>query len=289
MITLRNTDPKGEVMEATFLPEGGMNLASFRKGTIEAIDQSTKTLYDERFAGLGALIGPHFHRRKDEDVVINFDESIFPHIAAVKKKGVKDPFSHGIARYVPWKYEATETQIEATLSGKDTYKGVPIRTLEGMDFSMHFSAKLVQDGLLIDYRVKSEKPSMIGFHYYYAISGPSFVAGSVLPEYRDNEGWKELPKEWTRNGGLHFDLSKSADYGFKPKQSPNEPFNRIFLRTKTHLLHVDYCGNYDDQTSFQVYHPEGSSFACVEPLTAINPRSPKYTETNLQLKLSIYA
>ena len=60
-VILSNKTSKGEVLQATFLPEKGMNMISYKKGTLEVIDQSTKNLFDERFAGLGALIGPHFH------------------------------------------------------------------------------------------------------------------------------------------------------------------------------------------------------------------------------------
>jgi hypothetical protein len=289
MVVLRNRTENGEVIEATFLPEGGMNLASFRMGDIEAIDQHTKGLYEERFAGLGALIGPHFHKRADKDVTGGFDESLFPHIAHEKKKGVKEPFTHGIARYVPWKYEASETQIIGSLSGDDKYKGVPLKVFEGMDFSMHFSAALVHDGLLINYRIKSERPSMIGFHYYYAMQGQCAVEAHVEDQYRDVEEWKKIPADWMKGDRLHFDLNQVSDFGFRPKQSPNEPFNRILLRGESHLLHVDYCGNYDDQTSWQLWHPKDETFVCIEPLTALNPRKPEFTETNLELKLSIYA
>ncbi|MDN3507970.1 MAG: hypothetical protein P0S94_03505, partial [Simkaniaceae bacterium] len=266
---------------------GGMNLISFKRGEIEAIDQNTRHLYEERFAGLGALIGPHFYQRAHESIATDFDHSLFPHIA---RAGREEPFSHGIARYAPWKYEASETQITARLSGKHEWNGVPLKTLQGFDFEMTFTAKLVHDGLLIDYAVKSEKPSVIGFHYYYRVEGESFVDAMVKNEYRDVEKWLPMPDRWWNkdNHKLHFPLNEEADWGFMPYQSPNEPFNRILLRTKSHLLHIDYCGNYDDQTSWQLYHPQNDTFACIEPLTALNPRKPSYNETKLQLKLSIY-
>lgn len=59
-LTLKNKD-----LTATFLPELGMNLASYKKGDYEAIDQNTQGEFEERFAGLGPLIGPHFHHQKD--------------------------------------------------------------------------------------------------------------------------------------------------------------------------------------------------------------------------------
>ena len=267
IVTLKNFSEQGQEYSAVFAPGSGMNLMSLKCGEIEAIDQSTMGLFEQRKAGLGALIGPHFHRRTKDD-----------------------KFSHGLARYAPWKYEASETQITAKLLGEYELNGVAIRELQEFDFEMHFDAKLVHDGLLIDYRVKSEEPSVIGFHYYYRLDGTSFVDAPVKNEYRDVETWKPIPDRWLNpeNMRLHFPLHEDADWGFAPKQSPNEPFNRILLRTKSHLLHVDYCGNYDDETSWQLWHPTNASFACIEPLTALNPRKPKYTETHLQMKLSIY-
>src|SRR5947209_3792431 len=103
-VVLKSQTEKGESMQATFLPEKGMNLVSFKKGNLEVIDQSTLPLFEERFAGLGALIGPHFHRRLPETLPHIADESLFPHIARVKAKGAADPFSHGIGRYAPWTY-----------------------------------------------------------------------------------------------------------------------------------------------------------------------------------------
>ena len=88
-ITLTNIAPKGELLQATYLPEKGMNLISYKMGDIEVIDQSTYPLFEERFAGLGALIGPHFHHSKAPP--LDFDLSLFPHIKQVMAKGEKEP------------------------------------------------------------------------------------------------------------------------------------------------------------------------------------------------------
>ena len=84
--------------EATFLPELGMNLASFKWEGIEIIDQSTKPVFEDRFGGLGPLIGPHFYQRNKATLPPIKDESLFPHIARIKAEGRVDPFSHGIGR-----------------------------------------------------------------------------------------------------------------------------------------------------------------------------------------------
>ena len=286
-VVLENHSDNGDLYTAVFSPEGGMNLMSLKCGDIEAIDQETVGLYEERFAGLGALIGPHFYQRPHDAIATGFDRDLFPHIA---RAGREEPFSHGVARYAPWKWEASSTQITGTLRGSDEWNGVPLKVLEGFDFAMHFTGRLVHDGLHINYRVKSEKPSVIGFHYYYRLDGASEVTAFVEGQYRDVEEWKEMPSDWwnKEKNKLHYQLNCETDWGFHPHQSPNEPFNRIILRTSSHLLHVDYCGNYDDQTSWQLYHPKGGTFACIEPLTALNPRKPNYNETSLELKLSLY-
>ena len=59
-IVLKNSTENNIPLEATFAPLQGMNLLSFKKGDVEALDQTTKGLFIERYAGLGALIGPHF-------------------------------------------------------------------------------------------------------------------------------------------------------------------------------------------------------------------------------------
>ena len=37
----------------------------------------------------------------------------------------------------------------------------------------------------------------------------------------------------------------------------------------------------------QVWHPEGASFACVEPIAAKNPRKPRLTVAQLKILISI--
>lgn len=290
LITLRNTSDTGDELKATFDPEKGMNLLSFKRGEIEAIDQSTKNLFDERCAGLGALIGPHFHHRKDEDISLDFDPSLFPHIEALKKKGQKEPFSHGIARYVPWKTDYSETQIKARLDAKDLYQGVPIKTFEGQQFEMLMDVALVHDGLLIQLTIHSEKPSVIGFHYYYAATKDSVVQAFVKDQYRDNTQWKLLSSDVydPKKHKLTFPAFDKSDFGFIPYLNDNHPYHQISLKNPDSILHVEYTSSNEEETSWQLYHPEGASFTCIEPLSSQNPKTPKLNSSNLQLKLSIF-
>lgn len=146
---------------ALFVPSKGMNFVSLKKGEIEALDQSTYSLFEERCAGLGAMIGPHFHHRKVIPPVPH--EERFPHIAGIKAKGGKEPFSHGIGRYAPWAVEVvTDTRIHAVLKGEDEWQGVLLRELEGQDFIMHYTATAKPEGLQIELSVKGETESVIG-------------------------------------------------------------------------------------------------------------------------------
>ena len=144
-ITLTHQTSSGSQLKATFLPEHGMNLVSYQKDGVEVIAQSTWNLFEERHAGLGALIGPHFHRRLPELIQPVKHEERFPHIAKVKAKGIAEPFSHGIARYAPWQVESSEQTIQAHLFGKDLWQGVPLKELEGQDFQISFLISLKED------------------------------------------------------------------------------------------------------------------------------------------------
>ena len=289
-IKLKNISITGETLIATFLPEGGMNLCSYKLGDIEVIDQKTLPLYEERKAGLGALIGPHFHQSKK--IYTDFDEGLFPHIAKGKAEERKDPFSHGIARYVPWKYAASSTQIKGQLSGDDLYKGVPLKVFEGQNFSMTFEARLLPKGLFIEYKVDSEQPSVIGLHYYYAFSGKGTIQGAIQPTYRDQNNWKPIPKEWSngKENHLHFILPQEADYGFLPaRKTPNDHDYHIMFDTEDYSLHIDYNTVSDTEISCQVYHPKGGTFVCIEPLSAKSPPNPTLNRSTLEAKVEIFS
>lgn len=292
LVTLTNTTEAGLPWEAIFSPLQGMNLISLRKGSLEILDLTTTPLFLERYAGLGALIGPHFHHRKKEDVHYLPDLSLFPHLAHERAEGIVEPFSHGIARYVPWNYVHSSTQIQAKLYGKDLYKGIPIKDLEGQDFEMSLEAKLVHDGLILNLSIVSQMPSVVGFHYYYRCSPHSYVEAYVQPTYRPQQSWQPLPSPWydSTKHKLHFDLSQEADFGFRPFPQVDHPYPLITLKEETtpHILHVEYTSSHEQATSWQLYHPQRSSFVCIEPLSAINPKQPTLTISNLQLKISIF-
>lgn len=279
---------KGGTLQATFLPEKGMNLISFKKDDIEIIDQTTLPLFEERFAGLGALIGPHFHRRRTETLPPIANESLFPHIARVKAKGIMDPFSHGISRYAPWKATATETTIKASLSGKDTWNNVPLASLEGQNFKMNFKAELTPFGLLLDLDVVSDTDSLVGIHYYYHLPrGKGTIVSAVQPSYIDQGTRKALSESWdvTSQNVLTFDLQNEADYTFFPY--PNPCAGNILLKTETYQLTTTYrCQS--QESSWQLYHPKGASFVCIEPVSSQDPRHPNLSVSSIHIALNIH-
>lgn len=264
-----------------------MTLISYKRGDVEIIDQSTQASFEERSAGLGVLIGPHFHRKRKEIVPKIANEELFPHIARVKAKGIADPFSHGIGRYAPWKTESTATDVIATLSGKDEWNGVPLAALEGQNFTMKYQATLKPEGLSIKMSVVSDADSIIGIHYYYALpDGKGRVIAQVQNKMIDHNEIRPIPSDWNydEQRKLVFDLDKDADFTFRP--FPNSRKGEILLETKAYHLTTHYsclC----DENSWQLYHPAGASFVCIEPVSSQDPRHPNLTVSSLEILLTI--
>lgn len=287
-LTLRCQAHDGLPLEATFLRDKGMNMISYRKGGVEIMDQSTKELFDERFAGLGALIGPHFHRRNPSVVPKVKDESLFPHIGRVRAHGVQDPFSHGVARYAPWSdVLATQTSIRAVLSGKDTWNGVPLSELEGQNFRIAYSIDLTPQGLALELSIVSDTDSLVGTHFYYHLpKGKGVVTSSVKPDYLDDGHLKKIDKNWNYDDQhvLHWDLSEEADYTFHPYPDPLN--GTISLDAIDYRLQVQYH-SISQESCWQLYHPQGASYVCIEPISAFDPHHPNLTVSSIRILLTI--
>lgn len=287
-ITLRCQAADGQLLEATFAPEAGMNMHSYRKGDCEIIDQSTKQLFDERYAGMGALIGPHFHRRNPSIVRPVKEEALFPHIARVKEKGVQDPFSHGIGRYAPWTVvEVTETSIRAVLTGKDVWNGVPLAELEGQNFKMTYDVKLTPQGLQLNLSIVSDTDSLVGIHFYYHLpQGTGTVTAQVQEIYLDDGHPKKIPEEWNYDASeklLIWDLAQPADYTFHPA----DPLQgKISLDAGAYRLITSYSCQ-SQENCWQLWHPLNASFVCIEPISAQDPHHPNLTVSSLNILLTI--
>ncbi|MBN4067238.1 hypothetical protein JYU14_04055 [Simkania negevensis] len=289
-VTLRAETKEGLPLKAVYCPGKGMNLVSYRWGDIELIAQDTLPLFEDHCAGLGALIGPHFHHRRKEVIPLVPHEEHFLHIARVRARGVAEPFSHGIARYAPWQHEVDGNRIVATLEGKSEWNGVALKELEGQNFRMQYTAELTEGGLAIDYSIISDSDSLVGLHYYYTlVGGKGAVMAKVKNQYLDQGQTKQIPSSWnydTRMGLLNWDCIDEADYGFHPFADPLN--GSIALKTGSYFLQVQYsCTNAENQ--WQLYHPRGASFVCIEPMSAANPRKPQLTVSGLHVDISVSA
>lgn len=286
-IILKNKTATGDDLVATFLPESGMNLISYKRNNIEVIDQSTRHLFEERFAGLGALIGPHFHRRKSETIPQLKDESLFPHIARVRATGPQDPFSHGIGRYAPWQATFTETKVNAVLTGKDTWNGVPLSAIEGQNFKMTFNVELTTTGLLLDLAVVSDTASLVGIHYYYHLPQKTgTVTSRIKKHFMENGTLQDLPDHFPVDAQqmARIPLNRSIDWTFYPFPNPLE--TQILLDAETHKILTTYwCAS--QENSWQLYHPENASFACVEPLSSQDPRHPNLSVSSIRIHIEL--
>ena len=240
-----------------------MNFVSFKKGNIEAIDQSTRPLFEERCAGLGAMIGPHFHHRK-----------VLP-----PSCNGKEPYSHGIGRYVPWKIEEQNEQlIKAALQGDMTFKGQTLKEIEGFNFKMGYQALMRKEGMEIQLSVVADEAAVVGLHTYYALNGGGRVRAKIANRYNVAGEFKPLPADWSQD--FVYELDQETDYGFL--SDPGD----VLLETKTHKVHIRYfCDN--AEVAWQLWHPKEASFACVEPIAAQNPRKPKLSVNSIKILISI--
>lgn len=98
--------------------------------------------------------------------------------------------------------------------------------------------------------------------------------------------WKPIPKSWMGEGPnqLNFDLTQAADFGFRPLSKDFS--TQVFLQTQDHSLTISYQGT-DAENSWQLYHPIDSSFVCIEPLSAKNPRGLVQHSSCIRVKIEI--
>jgi len=270
-IILKQTAIDGQPLEVRFASDAGMNLLHYSKGTIQVLDQSTKVLFEDRYAGLGALIGPHFHHRNPACIPAIKDESLFPHIARVRAKGINEPFSHGIARYAPWKVEKIgEAKLKGRLTGKDEWNGVSLAALEGQNFTYDLNAELTPHGLVLDLAVVSDTDSVVGIHYYYAVPRGKGTVESLI----HREGKEEK---------FVYEIGNAIDSNFHPAK-PLE--GKIDFNAGDYRVVTRYQSP-SQENSWQLFHPEGASYICIEPLSAADPRHPVLTASRLKIHIEI--
>lgn len=285
-VILKSTAEDGSPLSASFLPGMGMNMISYKKGDREVIDQHTRVEFEKRFAGLGALIGPHFYRRNAGTIKPISNSSAFPHISIAKERGDPDPFTHGIARYSPWNFTAGEDHIKGELKGSDKWNDIPLSELEGQNFIMRFFGKLDAKGLHIELSVVSDTASIVGTHYYYSLpQSKGIVTSNIQRKYYDPHHLRDVPDEWMAGAHkLRFDLKHSCDFAFHPAPNPREA--EIVLDAIDYKLKINYsCPS--QENAWQLYHPAEATFVCIEPCSAQDPRHPNLTVSSIKLTIAI--
>lgn len=272
MITLKQKTDSGDDLEATFLPERGLNLVSFKRAGIEVIDQGTREAFEKSSNGLGPIIGPHFSSK--------------PH-SSDSSHG--DNLYHGIGRYAPWQVQQHNgNKLIGTLTGKDTWESKTLAALEGQNFKMYYSAELTKKGLLIDLGIVSDTDSLIGIDFHYALpEGKGTLISEVRDHYYDEEiKLKRIPKEWNYSpqGLLKFDLSHDGNFAFHPLKNPLN--GKITLLTSSYQLEVRY--NCDCQeNSWQLYRPKREQYVCINPISSQNPWKPNLSVSSIQIELEV--
>ena len=276
-IVLQNQSSTGQKLEAVFQPEKGMNLLSYKLGNQEVIDQ-----------GIGFLTGPHFMQRKPSVIPPLKPDKTFWQIPLLDELGYHDPFTGGIGSYAPWKVLfSSSTEIKAILSGKDTWEGETLASLEGQNFIMEFHATLNPNGLALKLSVVSDSDSIVGINYHFALpNGQGKVISDVKPQFYDRDILKTIPTEWQRDsqGILTFDLTHNADYSFFPFFDPLSA--KITLQTSQYQLITTYS-SLCQENSWELYHPQGASYVCISPLSSQNPWKPNLTASSIAIRLEI--
>lgn len=284
-IFLKTKNERGQKISAQFLPGLGMTLVSFQIDGIEIIDQETKKAFDERRSGLGVLIGPHFYRRNPATLPFIENKERFPFMQKLKEAGSQDPFSHGIGRYAPWNYSQDGNAFEATLSGEDVWEGSLLKDLEGQNFKMTFLGELHSQGLSLKLSVVSDTSSIVGIHYYYRLPrGKGVIYSKVQDKTIENSQKRELPESWKVDDeqNLMYSLDRDTDHTLYP--FPNPLHGDILLKTEEYSLRTCYNAP-SEESSWQLYHPKGSGFVCIEPNSAQNPRAVNLTASSISIDL----
>ncbi len=273
--------------EATFLPNSGMNLASFRKGDLEIIDQSTRSDFEQTGAGLGCLIGPHYGDRKSEVIPQVPNLELFPQVASMQQRNAADLFHSGVGRYAPWQIlNSSPDTVSAAITGKQEWNGTTLGFIENQNFRMTCEAQLNEKGLQITLSVVSDSDSIVGFaHRYHLPDGNGTLVANV-----DDKIWQKLessplPTEWNyTNTRLQLELPDEANMTFHPILDPLQA--QILLQTSTHTLRVNYHAP-SQQNCWHLFRKKNSTWASIQPLSAKFPVRPTLTVSSISLSLEV--
>jgi hypothetical protein len=284
LIILKSISKEGTPLEAIFDPSRGMNLISYKKGSMQVIDQSTKQDFESTGCGLGPLIGPHFGARH---VVPAIQEPTFMnHIEAMQRTGYKDPFYDGVGRYAPWKTTVTENKVLAQLVSKEMWNNVSLTNLEGGVFNMKLEASLREKGLKISLSVVSDPDSLVGIDYRFVLPNGKGSVSSAVKKTVLQEGKEIDMPSYVEHDSAHsmkLDLKHACDFVFHPYDALK---GKIVLNTDAYTLETHYsCLN--QENSWQLKKRKEASYVSINPISAKNPWSPNLTVSSIEIELII--
>jgi galactose mutarotase-like enzyme len=81
---------------------------------------------------------------------------------------------------------------------------------------------------------------------------------------------------------LHFLVDEEIDAGFIPFGKTS---GLVVYETTDHALKISMRSS--NEISFQVYHPKGSSFVCIEPLSTKNPRDLNLKSSSISIDIEL--
>lgn len=238
-------------MRVVVSPAFGMSLIDFAVDGEALLDTTRTETFHACRKGLGSLILPHFNQRKDFPDV---ETEAFPHVAHLRRLGVRDPFQHGVGRYAPWRYQAAGSSITGCLEGQDLLGGCRARAITGFDFAARVSYRLVDGGLGLELELTADAPVEAGIHYYYDLKDR--CSATV-----------QMPLEGSDQPAV-FGFQQAYDDVFHPAHHTD--CVTYTLTTATYLLRtrVPVCGHPEENFDAVVlFSPAQASFVCIEPLT----------------------
>ncbi len=240
-------------LRAVVAPGLGMSLVDLTVGEVPILERRRKQIFLDYRKGLGPLIVPHFNQERE---IPPTQRSVFPHAAHLAELGVRDPFQHGVGRYVPWSFQTAGRSVTGRIGGGDRYRGATLRELQGFDFDAQLRYTLTGASLEVAFDVSSaEHVVACGIHFYYDLVNPE-TARVRLP-VREGDGTLTLP------------LDRGYDRAWEPR--PGADGRAAYtLTTDAYTLVTEVRVRGDPGEVFDsviLFSPEGETFACIEPLS----------------------
>lgn len=247
--------------EAEFDWGNGLSLVRFRTKDGEVKD-------------CAKIIGPHFGRRIPD---------ILPKEA--QREGKSDPFPHGIARYAPWSCQVNESSLSARISGKDLFRGVPLKNIQGQDFTMLCDVKLMEEALSYELSVVSESDSLIGLEWILDVEQATVQSDVKNLFYASNE-IQQLHPEWKTEemGFMKYAISpqEKTDFVFHPFFDPLR--GKITYQTNSRSIRTEY-ESHSQEISWHLSHEVGAKSFSISPVSSQNPWRPNLTVSSIHISI----